>query len=148
MSVATLAMGRHLLSRSRYRLQTDGLTSLLAGLFLRLQFQRAGRLTVHGGWPWPRVENHGGRIDIGNCGIFSGVRLECWADASIRVGDGTYLNRGVEIVAARSVTIGRDCKIARDVIIMDTDQHALPGQGLQVAPVVVEDRVWIGAPSS
>jgi acetyltransferase-like isoleucine patch superfamily enzyme len=43
------------------------------------------------------------------------------------------------------VTIGRDCKIARDVIIMDTDQHELPGQGLLVSPVVIEDRAWIGA---
>ncbi len=55
------------------------------------------------------------------------------------------MNRGAEIVAAERVTIGRDCKIARDVIIMDTDQHELPGQGLLVAPVVIEDRVWIGA---
>jgi acetyltransferase-like isoleucine patch superfamily enzyme len=91
------------------------------------------------------VDNKGGRIEIGNCGLFSGVRFECWQGAQITVGDGTYLNRGAEIVAADSVTIGRDCKIARDVIIMDTDQHELPGQGLLVAPVVIEDRVWIGA---
>jgi acetyltransferase-like isoleucine patch superfamily enzyme len=112
---------------------------------MRTRFQRAGWLTVLGGWPFPTVENHGGRIEIGNCGLFTGVRFECWAGATIRVGDGTYLNRGAEIVAARSVIIGRDCKIARDVIIMDTDQHELPGQGLLVAPVVIEDRVWIGA---
>ena len=43
------------------------------------------------------------------------------------------------------MTIGRDCKIARDVLIMDTDQHPLPGTDLVVAPVVIEDRVWIGA---
>jgi len=100
---------------------------------------------VLGGLPLPSVENRGGMIELGNCGLFNGVRFECWQDATIRVGDGTYLNRGVEIVAARSVTIGRDCKIARDVIVMDTDQHELPGQGLIVAPVVIGDRVWIGA---
>jgi acetyltransferase-like isoleucine patch superfamily enzyme len=60
------------------------------------------------------------------------------------VGNGTYLNRGVEIVAAQSVSIGQNCKVARDVIIMDTDQHELPGHGLLVAPVQIEDRVWIG----
>jgi acetyltransferase-like isoleucine patch superfamily enzyme len=63
----------------------------------------------------------------------------------ISVGDGTYLNRGTEIVAAQRVTIGRDCKIARDVIIMDTDQHEVPGLGLVVSPVEIGDRVWIGA---
>src|SRR5205085_10568491 len=75
----------------------------------------------------------------------SGVRLECWSGGRIRIGTGTYLNRGVEIVAAGSVTIGRDCKIARDVIIMDTDQHSLPHGELVVRPVDIGDRVWIGA---
>ena len=115
------------------------------GALLRSRFTRAGRLIVHGGLPLPSVDNQGGRIELGNVGLFNGVRFECWKDAVIRVGDGTYLNRGTEIVAARSVSIGRDCKIARDVIIMDTDQHELPGQLLQVQPVVIEDRVWIGA---
>jgi acetyltransferase-like isoleucine patch superfamily enzyme len=112
---------------------------------MRPRFTRAGRLIVHGGLPLPSVDNKGGRIELGNVGLFNGVRFECWQDAVIQVGDGTYLNRGAEIVAARSVTIGKDCKIARDVIIMDTDQHELPGQQLQVAPVTIEDRVWIGA---
>ena len=34
---------------------------------------------------------------------------------------------------------------AKAQLNMDTDQHELPGQGLLVAPVVIEDRVWIGA---
>ena len=145
MSVFSLVLDGRSLRKAQRRLQTHGVTSHLLGLWLRTRVQRAGRLVVLGGWPWPRVENHGGQIDIGNCGLFTGVRLECWAGATIRVGDGTYLNRGVEIVAAQSVVIGRDCKIARDVIIMDTDQHALPGRDLLIAPVTIQDRVWIGA---
>lgn len=119
--------------------------SLVIGQLMRPRFQRAGNLIIKGGLPFPSIENHGGRIEIGNCGLFNGVRFECWRGALIRIGSGTYLNRGTEIVAARSVTIGRDCMIARDVIVMDTDQHALPGRGLQVAPVDIGDRVWIGA---
>jgi acetyltransferase-like isoleucine patch superfamily enzyme len=139
--------GRFLTSaaRVRQRLRSEGLASYLLGLWLRTRFQRAGRLVVHGGLPLPRVDNRGGQIEIGNCGLFSGVRFECWAGATIRVGDGTYLNRGSEVVAARSVTIGRDCRIARDVIIMDTDQHEVPGHALLIEPVEIEDRVWIGA---
>ena len=45
-------------------------------------------------------------------------------------------------MAAQAVTIGRDCKIARDVIIMDTDQHELPGAELLIGPVEIQDRVW------
>jgi acetyltransferase-like isoleucine patch superfamily enzyme len=142
MSVGALSLPLH---RAHRRIQADGILSLLLGALIRSRFTRAGRLIVHGGLPLPSVDNKGGRIELGNCGLFSGVRFECWVDATICVGDGTYLNRGTEIVAAQSVTIGRDCKIARDVIIMDTDQHELPGMRLQVAPVEIGDRVWIGA---
>ena len=127
------------------RIRSDGLPSIVLGQLMRFRFQRAGNLIIKGGLPFPSIENHGGRIEIGNCGLFSGVRFECWKGALIRVGDGTYLNRGTEIVAGRSVIIGRDCMIARDVIVMDTDQHALPGQGLRLEPVEIGDRVWIGA---
>jgi len=98
-----------------------------------------------GGWHLPEIDDRGGRIEVGNCAFFPGVRLECWRGGTITIGDGTYLNRNTEIVAARSVTIGRECKIGRDVLIMDTDQHAVPGGELIVAPVVIEDRAWIGA---
>jgi acetyltransferase-like isoleucine patch superfamily enzyme len=126
-------------------LRQYGVAGYLAGLWLRRHFQQAGVLLVRGGLPLPIIENHGGRIEIGNCALFSGVRLECWEGARIHIGTGTYLNRGVEIVAAGSVTIGRDCKVARDVIIMDTDQHPLPGGELTVRPVEIGDRVWVGA---
>src|SRR5918912_1756090 len=142
MSVASIGAT---LPRVRRRLRQDGLLSHLRGWWLGRKLQQAGVLVVHGGWPPPAVDNRGGRIEVENCAFFSGVRLECWAGATIRIGNGTYLHRNVEIVAARSVTIGRDCKIARDVIVMDTDQHALPGAELVVRPVTIGDRVWIGA---
>ncbi len=126
------------------RLKRDGVGGYILGLLLRPRFQRAGVLYVRGLWPFPEIQNNGW-IEAGNCAFFSGVRLECWAGARIEIGHGTYLNRNTEIVAAKAVSIGRDCKIARDVIIMDTDQHALPGQELAIRPVRVGDRVWIGA---
>lgn len=127
------------------RLSRDGIWPYLLGLLIRPRFRRAGVVAVVGGWPLPDIPNLGGQVVVGNVGLFPGVRLECWAGATIEIGSGTYLNRNTEVVAARSVTIGRDCMIARDAIIMDTDQHPLPGADLAVAPVVIEDRVWIGA---
>jgi acetyltransferase-like isoleucine patch superfamily enzyme len=106
--------------------------------------QTAGLIVIRGGWPLPSIDNRG-RIEIENCALYSGVRLECWPGATIHIGNGTYLNRNTEIVAAEQVWIGRDCKIARDVIIMDSDQHPLPNGTLVAAPVLIEDRVWIGA---
>jgi acetyltransferase-like isoleucine patch superfamily enzyme len=126
------------------RLREYGVLSYLLGWWFRRSFQKAGVLCVRGGWPLPAVDNRGGTVEAENCGFFSGVRLECWPGARIAIGNGTYLNRNTEIVAAQSVTIGRDCKIARDVIIMDTDQHELPGSPLVAQPVHIEDQVWIG----
>lgn len=133
-----------LVARVRSRLRRHGLWSHLLGLLIRPRFTQSGVIAV-AGWPLPSVDNAGGRIRLGNVGLFGGVRLECWRGATIEIGSGTYLNRNTEVVAGRSVSIGRDCMIARDVIIMDTDQHALPGAGLVAAPVRIEDRVWIGA---
>lgn len=101
-------------------------------------------MVVMGAFPFPSISNQG-RIEVGNCAFYPGVRIDCWEGAEVQIGTGTYLNRGTEIVAARSVIIGRDCKVARDVIIMDTDQHALPTGELMIGPVVIGDRVWIGA---
>ncbi len=135
----------HSMQKVVRRLRGAGVLPHLLGLWLRRDFQKAGLILVVGGWPLPCVENRGGRIEVENCLFFSGVRLECWQGAVIRIGNGTYLNRNSEIVAARSVTIGRDCMIARDVIIMDTDQHEVPGSGLVARPIEIGDRVWIGA---
>ncbi|MFN0073398.1 MAG: acyltransferase [Chloroflexota bacterium] len=126
------------------RIRDYGVLSHLLGLALRPRLDGRGLIVVRG-LLLPEIDNRGGRITVGACGFFPGVRLECWAGAEITIGDGTYLNRNCEIVAASSVTIGRDCKIARDVIIMDTDQHALHGEHLVTRPVHIGDRVWIGA---
>ena len=140
--IGALARSRRSVTR---RMREGGLRGHLLGLLLRVRLPNAGVLVVMGGWHLPEIDNRGGTIDVGNCAFFPGVRLECWASARITIGDGTYLNRNTEVVAAESVSIGRDCKIGRDVLVMDTDQHALPGRPLAVRPVVIEDRVWVGA---
>lgn len=132
-------MGR-ILGRLRYY----GLWSHVLGMAMRPLVMGSGLIVVRS-WKLPELDNRGGTITIGACGFFSGVRLECWQNAVIEIGDGTYLNRNCEIVAGQSVRIGRNCKIARDVIIMDTDQHEVPGLGLIARPVSIDDDVWIGA---
>jgi acetyltransferase-like isoleucine patch superfamily enzyme len=135
----------HILKRLYDHVTLDGVRAILFGLIVRTRLQKAGFIIVPLSWTLPTIDNRGGRVEVGNCALFGGVRLEVWRDATITIGTGTYLNRNTEIVAARSVTIGRDCKIARDVLIMDSDQHERPGVELVIAPVVIEDRVWIGA---
>lgn len=122
-----------------------GLLDLLLGLWVRRTISRAGVIMVTPGWPLPKIINSGGQIEVSNCRFFPGVRIECWKGAVLKIGKGTYVNRGSEIVASKAVSIGSDCKIARDVMIMDTDQHPTDQGGLKMNPVVIEDRVWLGS---
>ena len=131
-------------ARVRHRLRKHSLASLALGLLLRRKFTHAGLLVREPGFPRIRVRNLGGSIEAENCTFFPGVRLECWSGASIRIGNGTYLNRNVEIIAQQEVVIGRDCMVAWDVVIMDTDQHGLGGNPPVGLPVRIGDRVWIG----
>jgi acetyltransferase-like isoleucine patch superfamily enzyme len=111
------------------------------------RFTSAGWLACGPGLPWPRVRNLGGEVVAGNCLFYSGVRLEVGRKARLTIGNGTFLNRNVEVIAWNEVNIGKECKIGWDVVIMDTDQHPLPGRGLQNQPVRIGDGVWIGARS-
>lgn len=115
------------------------------GWLLSFRFKRAGWLTCAPGFPKPRVRNLGGILEAGNCLFFPGVRLEVGMGGRLSIGTGTYLNRNTEVIAWHEVTIGRDCMIAWDVLIMDTDQHPLPGRALINRSVHIGDRVWIGA---
>jgi acetyltransferase-like isoleucine patch superfamily enzyme len=121
------------------------LTYRLWGWWLSRRFTRAGWLACTPGFPKPRVRNLGGTLEAGNCLFFPGVRLEVGQDGTLSIGTGTYLNRNTEVIAWKEVTIGRDCMIGWDVLIMDTDQHPIPGRGLDNRAVRIGDRVWIGA---
>jgi acetyltransferase-like isoleucine patch superfamily enzyme len=126
-------------------LQRYPITNRIWGWWLSLKFTRAGWLTCAPGFPKPRVRNLGGVLEAGNCLFFPGVRLEVGAGGRLSIGTGTYLNRNTEVIAWKEVSIGRDCMIGWDVLIMDTDQHPIPGRGLNNLPVRIGDRVWIGA---
>jgi acetyltransferase-like isoleucine patch superfamily enzyme len=103
--------------------------------------QVRGRLVVRGP----------GRVEFGaNVQIYE--RVTPWThdpDAVIRIGDRTTL-AGARFGCASSITIGQDCIIA-DVRLMDTDFHSVRpnrrelGAAVRVAPIVVEDNVWLAA---
>lgn len=133
-----------MLSRFFRRWRKFGLWAHLRGLWLSRRFATHGLLVVTGWGPAPKVLNRGGRLEAENCQFYEGVRFELGPGAIIRIGNGTYLNHHTLVVAEKLVEIGRDCKIAWDVVIMDSDLHEVPGQGKNDRPVVIEDEVWIG----
>lgn len=117
----------------------------IRGWWLSRKFSRSGWLACAPGSPRPSVRNLGGWLEAGNCLFSPGVRLEVGPQARLSIGTGTFVNRNVEIIAWQDVSIGRYCLIGWDVVIMDTDQHALPGRALVNRPVRLGDQVWVGA---
>jgi acetyltransferase-like isoleucine patch superfamily enzyme len=73
--------------------------------------------------------------------------LSCADGASLRIGEGTYINYGSNIGATTRVDIGANCLIGQYAIIMDSDQHDPLDHSLagKASPVVIEDDVWLGA---
>lgn len=134
-----------ILRKVRRRLHQEGpISAYFWGFLLRRKFTRGGIIVATPGWPKPRVINRGGEIYVENCAFFPGVRLEVLKGGRIVIGNGTYLNRNTEVIAQQEVRIGRDCMIAWDVVIMDTDQHGVDGGPASAQPVLIGDHVWIG----
>jgi acetyltransferase-like isoleucine patch superfamily enzyme len=133
-----------LLRKGYARLRRAPISAHIWGLWLSRKFTRSGFIIAMPGWPRPRVTNRGGEIHVENCTFFPGVRLEVLKGGRIFIGNGTYLNRNTEVIAQQEVRIGRDCMIAWDVVIMDTDQHGINGAPPVAKPVIIGDCVWIG----
>lgn len=82
--------------------------------------------------------------------LASGVKIEggcvVWGPSRIRIGEGSVINRKVTLDGRFPLTIGRHTSISLHTIIL-TLQHDLsdPGFASAGAPVVIGDRVFIGA---
>lgn len=116
------------------------------GWIFRLHTQQCGRrLLVARGARVSRVSRHTHLILGDHVSLMPEVAFHFDAPgATITIGDNTYLNRRTEVSAAISVSIGANCAIGWDVLILDHDGHALPGRA-DGSPVQIGDRVWIGA---
>ena len=125
-----IAGGATLPRQAMKRIRRYPVSYRLWGWWLSRRFSRAGWLACAPGFPKPRVRNLGGRLEAGNCMFFPGVRLEVGDGGRLTIGTGTYLNRDAEVIAWSDVSIGEDCMIGWSTLIMDTDQHAIPGRGL------------------
>ncbi|MCH8567108.1 MAG: acyltransferase [Balneolales bacterium] len=129
------------------RLKKYPLKDYLAGFLFSSKFDRKGVLVYSDGRPYPKIIHRGGTLMAGNCQFYSGVRIEIGEKAILQIGDGTYLNRNTLIVCEEAIRIGKNCKIAWDVIIMDSDLHSINAHAVVNKPVEIGDNVWIGCRS-
>ncbi len=97
---------------------------------------------------WPHFNNEG-EIAIGiNCS-FRSFRIRqhftVFKNAKLEIGDGSFLNDGINLCAAKSIKIGHHTMIGDMTTIYDTDFHQIsPDLPMKLAPVIIGNNVWIG----
>ncbi len=118
------------------------------GALLRRLGARSGvdlsRVTFGAGRPFPSVNNESGSMRLGSVFLAAGARLWAHKGGGLIIGDGTVLDAGAEVIAWVSVSIGRDCYLGWDSLVLDTDLHGIGGRPPADEPVVIGDGVYIG----
>jgi acetyltransferase-like isoleucine patch superfamily enzyme len=144
-----------LYGRDAFVAVTNLLKNLVYEQMLRSRCQVGADVQLDGNLPsvWGDGEVViGNRVTISNHNTWI-VGLKVFPDARLEIGDDTILGYLNLISVAKSVRIGKHCLFAGEVKILDNNSHSLDfehrrmGMALQtsdVAPVVVEDDVWIG----
>lgn len=130
--------------RLRRLRQRHSLTGIIGGLWLSRYVRFRAFIACDGALPLASLKNRGGAFSTPGCTLFNHVRMEVGPGARLHIGKGTFLNRNVYIVCHDEVTIGDDCLVSWDVVIMDTSQHERPGLRRTVAPVRIGAGAWIG----
>jgi acetyltransferase-like isoleucine patch superfamily enzyme len=81
--------------------------------------------------------------------LYPDLHLETQDPATISIGDGVVLSRGIHIVAMAGVTIGAGTMIGEYTSVRDANHHREPGvpvryAGFQARPIAIGSEVWIG----
>ncbi|SHN15746.1 transferase hexapeptide (six repeat-containing protein) [Cyclobacterium lianum] len=122
---------------------------LNARFYLRNCAQVGKWVTVRGRL---RVEG-AGKIAVGDhCKIWSHMgTTQLFADrgASLEIGEGTFINTACIVSASERISIGKNCQIANQVIIMDGDFHGVDDRSAKgkSAAIIIEEDAWLATRS-
>lgn len=99
---------------------------------------------------FPVVECDGGAIVLGrNFCVFSHLaKVELYAGPGgrLEIGDDTFVNNGTSLSASCLIRIGSRVNIAPHCTLIDNDFHGTVDRDgpPKMAPIVIEDDVWLG----
>ncbi len=94
-----------------------------------------------------------GRLQVGAGVLFEpGVWITAPGEARVRIGEGTFLNRGVMVAAQELVEIGEHCMLANGCFVSDAN-HRYDDPGLPITwqgfdsrgPTRIGANCWLGA---
>jgi acetyltransferase-like isoleucine patch superfamily enzyme len=87
----------------------------------------------------------------GKCGFTFAARFA--ERPTLIIGDHTFIGHDCSFTIGKRITIGRHCKLAADVRLLDSPGHSLdpdrrladlPPRDEEVQPITIGDNVWIG----
>ena len=94
-----------------------------------------------------------GRLEVGPGVLFEpGVWITAPGAARVRIGEGSFLNKGVMVAAHELVEIGAHCMLANGCFVSDAShrfddpEKPVPWQGFESrGPTRIGDNCWLGA---
>ncbi len=119
--------------------------AVIRGILNKWKFNKSGKLLrMEKG---VRVMKNNGTVILGDRVLLHRyVKLSAYG-GKIEIGNNSYIGDRTEIHAGEMVKIGSCVNIAWDCNILDRDYHAFESDSEVKKPVIIENRVWIGARS-
>lgn len=93
------------------------------------------------------IRSNGTLVISGKVALGPGVFVIVNRNANLCIGDGTYVAADSKVYAHKQIIIGKNCAIAWNVTIIDTDFHSHGEDRLYSSPtnpIKIGDNVWIG----
>ena len=75
--------------------------------------------------------------------FYYGADVQVFKGAKLVLGKDSFINSDCKVRCHKEITIGDDCAISHDFIVMDSDAHELDGSR-NTNPVHIGNHVWIG----
>ena len=92
-----------------------------------------------------RLDRDGTFVCEGDFKLYQGASIYVAPGAKLVVHGSTFLNTNATLNCFHYIEIGKGCAISDNVCIADSDSHCIDGQKEKVvAPIIIEDHVWIG----
>ena len=74
--------------------------------------------------------------------------IKCIEDSNLEIGNNVFFNHNCSITCMKKITIGDQCNIANNVVIVDHDHRYDKNgvvNGYSCAPIQIGKNVWIGS---
>tara|TARA_B110000902_G_scaffold263007_1_gene341157 strand:- start:5900 stop:6538 length:639 start_codon:yes stop_codon:yes gene_type:complete len=101
--------------------------------------------SIYGGATLDIYKN--GTLIVGkSVGIHRGTKVVVQKSALLDIGDRTFINENSRVQCLKSIKIGKECSIAWNCTIIDSDLHGIFINNILSNPnseIIIEDKVWV-----